>query len=202
MVTKQHTHIIYTSLDELPIFNFDKAIHGDLRYLVQGYERGELEITQDIKDAWNALYNKHIELRGDNGTVAHYALILEIEYIKTQLTIAPALVNELAKGKPKAVKQEYLKELSAWGFPIDGNKPLKDEIQKINNVLRAKKSLLTVKESELEAEKKGEGKALTLTQQKAKLKIALKIEIDLKTTTHTEWFTYVDELKNLSKKHG
>ena len=196
MAIEQHRDLI-TELEDISIYALDKCMKGDLRYMLRGYEFGEVEVPENIEEAWNELYNKWMELTATQDSVLSYSLLLEINFLEQSLAFAPILLREIIKPKPKKIKLEFYKELSAWGFPMSPKKPLEDEVERITRMFRARKSKLDLKKAEYEEESK-ESKPMSLISQKVKMERALKINIDVKKTSAIEWIAYIDELKEMA----
>lgn len=198
MATEQPRNIVITDLEDISIYALDKCFKGDLRYLIRGYEFGDVELPEDINEVWNELYNKWSELTINQDSILSYTLLLEINYLEQSLAICPILLREIIKPKPKKVKTEFYKELSAWGFPVSQKKPLDEEVERVTRMFRARKSKLDLKKSEYEEEKQ-ESKPMSLIKQKVKMQRALKFDIDIKKTSAIEWLAYIDELKEMAE---
>lgn len=190
---------IITDLEDLSIYNFDKCLNGEIRYLFEGYKKEDFEITKELNFAWEKLYNQYCSITKNNNAINIYMLACEINYIQNKLKIVPVLLDQALKCFDKQDLRDILKEVSKWGYAIDGNKNLIDEIKKVANVLNNTKTKLLRKENEYKELTKDNENSLSLIQQKVKLHNILKIDIDLKKTNVLEWLAYWKEVEIISK---
>ena len=96
-----------------------------------------------------------------------------------------------------------IKELSAWGFHIDINKPLKDEIELVISGFKALKSTIAIKKAEWDDEHKKElsEEKINIDKQVANVEQILgKNDIDLHRTMVSKWIEYVKIAEQKVKK--
>lgn len=205
MVTER-TYTIIDDLDFLPIFNFYRGISKDYRFLIRDYRFGDKLDDEDIlKEAeivFDQLYQKWCKLTENQDSVLVYLLRLEIDNLQRKIEMVPILVEQISKGKPKQVLKQYYEEMKGWGLPLDPNKSIADEVDRIKSSLRGTKTRLDMKIADYENEIKEETKKpLTLQRQKVILERNLGLSIDLRKTMVTEWISYVEDMKELSSKN-
>lgn len=192
---------IITELEDLSIYNFDKCLGGNIRYLLNEYDKQDFEITQQLKEVWVKLYNEYCSITKNQNAINTYILACEINYIKNKLIHVPVLLDQTLKCFDKQDLKDVIKEISKWGFTIDGNKDLIIEVEKVANVLNNTKTKLLRKENEYKEITKKSEKALSIIQQKVKLHNILKIDVDLKKTNVLEWLAYWEEVEIISKQN-
>lgn len=189
---------IYTDLDLIPIYNFNKCQKGDLKYLFKDKKLIDDEITSKT---WNKLYNDFCRLTYNNSVLRFYRLIGEIEFLHNLHVFAPVLINLLTK-TPKDDREQIYEELRKWKIKLNRKQTLEEQVLKSIEYVNNSKNKLKRKELELENIKNKPEKVYSLQQQKAKLHKALGIEINLHTCSVTEWLAYWDEVKNLKVENG
>lgn len=189
---------IYTDLEVLPIYNFDKCIKGDLTYLKVNRKE---QTTEDLNEIWQKLYNEYCELTYNNETQRHYRLLGEIKWLESRLTVAPLLINLLTKTPPEN-RKELIKELKYWKLSFSSKKPLKPQIESNINVLNNSKTKLNRKLTELEDLRKYSAniKDNTTSLQKQAIRIHknLGIQPNIFKDSVVTWLSYYDEIKALA----
>ena len=198
VITDQQITII-DSLEDLSIWAFDKCLNGELQYLIINHKEGE--IPDEVTKKWHELYNKFCELTKNTSSLKLYLLACELNHLEAKFKFVPVLLKQLLKLESKELFQEYCKELSAWGFPIDQRKPLVDEIEKITNVLQNVRTKYNRKLSEYEELNNKKVDVLSIYDQKVKLERILKISIDVKKANVLEWLAYWKEVESIVKNN-
>ena len=191
---------IYTDLDIIPIYNFDKCINGDLKYLFVSKKQ---DITKDVTSKWNTLYNKYCELTVNSETSRYYRLVGEIKFLENRLVYVPQLIN-IALKTPKNDVKHILKEIRAWKLPINIKEVERANIEKVLTALNNSKTKLKRKLEELEGLKKDNEQVssikTTLQSQAVKIHKMLGVKPNIFEDSVTTWLAYWDEIKELSKK--
>jgi len=197
----EHTDI-YTDLDLLPIYNFDKCINGELKYL---YTSKKGEISDELTEQWEILYNKYCELTANSETSRYYRLIGEIKSLENRLIYYPVLLNNLLK-TPKKDIEPILEELRLWKLPINTNKDIEKEIERVLTALNNSKTKLTRKKNELEDLKKHNEQIksvnISLQGQSVKIHKLLGVKPNIFEDSVTTWLAYWNEIKNLNSKNN
>ena len=197
----EHTDI-YTDLDILPIYNFDKCINGDLKYL---YTSKKGEISDELTKQWEILYNKYCDLTANSETSRYYRLIGEINWLENRLKYVPIMLNLLLK-TPKKDRLKLLKEVSAWKLPLNANKDLCSEIDRVLTALNNSKTKLKRKVNELEDLKKHNEQIksvnISLQGQSVKIHKLLGVKPNIFDDSVTTWLAYWNEIKNLNSKNN
>jgi hypothetical protein len=188
---------IYTSLETLPIYNFEKCIKGDLTYL--NINRENL-ITDGLEDIWQVLYNDYCELTLTSETERYYRLVGEITWLENRFKFVPVLLNFLLK-TPKDDRVDIIKALKLWKISISLKKPLEKQIETTLTILNNSKNKLNRKKNELE-ELQGNNEQLkavsmSLQQQSIKIYKALGIKPNIFEDSVLMWLSYWEEIKNI-----
>ena len=201
--------MIYLGTYDMPIYHFTKClIKDDLRYMVIGWnEREEIEIPKEAEDTWEEIFNKYCDKTSNNDTDTYYALINEIDYLKRRFNILEVLVKELNENN----RETFGWEIEQWGFIVNKDKLIKDQIKSFERQFRIAKQDIDLKEDELEKMMKetDNGEPMNLYKKKIKLERITGLKIDLKTTVIDEWIEILSEADEISEfnkrelaKHG
>ncbi|QIG62279.1 hypothetical protein [Tenacibaculum phage JQ] len=186
---------IYTDLELLPIYNFEKCIKGDLTYL--NIDRREL-ITDGLKEVWQELYNEYCKLTITSETERYYRLIGEITWLENRLKYAPVLFNLLIK-TPREDRKELIKELKQWKLSISIKKDLEPQIETNITILNNSKTKLKRKITELEdlrtTNEQVKSIGTTLQQQAIKIYKLLGVKPDILKDSVIMWLGYWEEIK-------
>lgn len=187
---------IYRNLEVFPIYNFYKCLSGNLEYI---YKSREGNITTELVDLWEKLYNEYFKLISNNEHQQYFRLVLEIEWLKNRLFFAPVLLNLMLK-TPLDDKKIVITELKKWRLPIKDEK----DIDKCLTILNNSKTKLKRKEEELkelnEKNSKLKDANISLEKQSVKLQRRLGVTPDIFKDSVVKWLAYWDELKELSDK--
>lgn len=199
---------IFKTCRTLSMFLFYEILDtGDYKYLIEDYEN--LEINEELKSKldiiWSNLFKEYITLKDDKEVRLSFKQLAIIDKLEKKLVICKSLIEGLIYQSTTKGQIKYIKELSAWGYPIDCNKPLKDEIDRIIRNLKTLRSSIGIKRAQFEKTHKKE-----LTQEKINLdKEVVNVEqtlgggksIDPEKTMVSKWIEYVRKAKEISKKY-
>lgn len=191
---------LYESLEDLSIYRFDKIINGDLRYLAKEDHVAKIKIDDCYKEVWKKLYNEYASKTKNNTTVRIYLLIGEINYLSLRRYIVPSLVDVILSATNVDVFNVAVDEVCSWGFSINKNKPIGEEIEKVLKAINNSGNKIKRKKAELEGLTEGKKNSLSLIQQKVKLENILKLSIDIRKTSVIEWLTYWEEVELMTSK--
>lgn len=199
---------IFKTCKTLSMFRFYEILDtGDYKYLIEDYEN--LEINKELKlklDAiWGILFKEYITLKDDKEVRLSFKQLAIIDKLEKKLATCKVLIKGLVYQSTIKGQIKYIKELSAWGYPINRNKLLKDEIYRVFRNLKTLHSSIGIKRAQFEKTHKKE-----LTQEKINLdKDIVNVEqtlgggknIDPEKTMISKWIEYVRKAKELSKKY-
>lgn len=195
----------YKNCDELPIYNFHEILkNNDLNFLVVGYEQSdEIELDDKASGLWSEIYEEYIDLTGDNTLKVYYEVLQDLMFLKTRYSVVSGLlVNVSTMQLTEDIFTKYISELRSWGYKINVNKPLANEINRKVRQLRASENKIRIKENELESlrSKRDHGDNMTLITQSVKMEQALsRNNIDIKTTVVSKWVAMIKEIKEINE---
>lgn len=193
---------MYRSCEEISIWNLNKIFTTkDLKFMFSNYEDIEhLEVTEEIAANWESLYFEFLELLADPGMLLYYELSKDLQYLQSRFAITQQLLKIVFHRYAKDLNSDkYIAELRLWGFKINPNKDLLEEIARMTRQLKGSEVRIRIVEKELKDLKQVQGEPLSLVTQGVKLELALgKDNIDLKTTSAAKWIVYYKELEELN----
>lgn len=199
-IIRDRQAIIITELEDLSVYAFDKCIRGDLSHLIKEGVLPKDDQGKSLKKAWEKLYNEYCKVSDNTSAISYYLLACEINYIKTKLKIVPVLVSQASGIKNKEILNDYLKELSAWGYPVDEKKDFEEELKEIIRILNNVRTRYKRKLLEFEEVKEKKGEDVSIYTQKVKLERVLNLSIDIRKVNVLEWLAYWKEAENELKK--
>ena len=188
--------MLYLGTSDLPIYRFDKIQQtGNLAYLVMEWdERKEIEVPKATQTLWDTVLEVWHQKTANNESKLYYALYNEVDYLEKRFMMLEVLIE----GLNEANKEEYGREISAWGFKFNIKGKVKAQRENLERQLKAATNRIHLKKNELDnfSNKKG----MSLLKQKIRLKLAFPIEIDLKTTSVDEWLEIIDHAQELTEE--
>jgi len=196
---------IYKSCKTLSIFRFYEILDTkDYKYLIEDYENTEIteEIQLQLDGIWSELFKEYIVLKDDKQIRTSFKKLSYISKLETKLSICSSLLSGLVEQTTKEGQLKYIKELSAWGYPINLNKELQDEVNRIIRNFKTLKSTITIKRNEYNKEYKKEltQEKIDIDEQVVNVEQALNNQIDSNNTTVSKWIYYVKKASIIAKK--
>lgn len=189
---------IYNNIDILPIYNFNKCVKGELKYMFKDLNFIDSPV---VKTQWNKLYNEYCKLTYNNTTLKYYRLIGELKFLENREVYVPVLLDLLTK-TPKDDREDIIEELRKWKISVKKDTDLTKLFETSIKVLNNSKNTYNRKLAELEAMNNKPTEVLSLQQQKAVLHRHLGININLHKTPTSEWVAYLNDLENLKQNNG
>lgn len=201
----------YRNCDELPIYRFYKLLETrDYSYLYLDFdEYNKVSIGKNISEVWEKIYEEYLKLVGDNTMLLYYEVVNDLLYLETRYTIASTLLQQISMGKmSEDMLKAYVLELKNWGYRINLENDLQEELKLVIKQLRGSENKIRLKKEEKkQLEKVGSKDKMSLIEQVVKLEQALsRNEIDTKKTVVSKWIALVKEVKVINeqrkKKNG
>lgn len=185
---------IFLSIEDMPIYNFDKALTtGNMSYLVLKWdERKEIKYIKGAKERWEEIYNQYCEKSANNETLTQYALMNEISYLEMRYLSVVSLIECLCEG----YKEELGRALNKWGFVFNIKGKILPQIDNLKRQLRGAKQKIDVRKSKLKSLKGDEEKESSLIAQAISLEKILGIKLNIRKDSVDKWI----ELNNLAKE--
>ena len=169
------------------------------------YESKKGEITEEIKEQWEILYNNYCELTANSETSRYYRLIGEITWLENRLIYVPEIINLILK-TPLNDRKHLFNELKRWKLYINISKNLEKEINIVLSALNNSKTKLKRKLNELEDLKNNNEQIksvnITLQGQSVKIHKALGVKPNIFEDSVTTWLAYWEEIKNINSKNN
>jgi len=195
----------YRNCDELPIYNFYKVLERrNYAYLYLDYdEYNEISIDKNIPEVWEKIYEEYLKLVGDNTMLIYYELINDLLYLETRYAIASTLLQQISMGRmTESTLLAYVLELKRWGYRINLDRPLEQELRLAIKQLKGSENKIRLKKEEKkQLEKRGSKDKMSLIEQVVKLEQALsRNEIDTKKTVVSKWIALVKEVKVINEQ--
>ena len=196
---------IYKSCKTLSIFRFYEILETkDYKYLIDDYENTDIteELQNDLDNIWSELFKEYIVLKDDKQIRTSFKKLAYISKLETKLSICSSLLSGLVEQTTKEGQLKYIKELSAWGYPINQNKDIQDEVNRVIRNFKTLKSTITIKRNEYNKEYKKEltQEKIDIDEQVVNVEQALNNQIDSNKTTVSKWIYYVKKANNIAKK--
>lgn len=208
MATRRDRDIKYKeTLKDITVADFDRVLNGDYTAMLVGYK--DLEIIRltdtqltNAREAWGKLYEAFMDRTGTQEDLQLYLIKGQIEAAKLKRKVCNALIGCLRLGRPAKIEEQYMDELGAWGYPMDKAKPIVEEIDRVERLVKTIDNDLALLQMELK-EFQGDDKnkePLDLVRLKVKLKISADVEVDLERTNMHEWLLIWEELDKQAKR--
>ena len=196
---------IYKSCKTLSIFRFYEILDTkDYKYLIDDYENTEItdDLQNDLDNIWSEIFKEYIVLKDDKQIRTSFKKLAYISKLETKLSICISLLNGLVEQTTKEAQKKYIKELSAWGYPINQNKHIQDEINRIIRNFKTLKSSIKIKKNEYNKEYKKEltQEKIDIDEQVVNVEQALNNSIDSNSTTVSKWIYYVKRASSIARK--
>lgn len=195
---------IYKTCRELNMFRFYEVLDTkEYRYLLKDYD---VELKEDLKTElkgiWIEIFKEYIVLKDDREIKKSFRKLALINKLETKLMICKELLKCLTHQSTKKGQKELIKELSAWGYPINQRKNLNEEIERIIRNFKALKSSISIKKVEFEKEFKKDlsNEKLNIDKQVVNVEQVLGNTINLHTTMVSKWIEYVKIAEYKAKK--
>ncbi len=196
--------MLYLGTSDLPIYRFDKIQQtSNLAYLVMEWdERKDIKVPEAAQTLWETVLDVWHEKTANNESKNYYALYNEVDYLEKRYTMLSTLIYGLSD----ANKEDYGREINAWGFKFNIKGKIKPQIKDLERQLRAAKTKIGIKQNELKTLSEGGKKGMSLLKQKIKLERVLEVKINLKETPVDEWLELFNEAEELTaekkRSHG
>lgn len=204
---------LYNNCDDLPIHNFYKVLEtGNYSYLVVGYDGYcKVEFDKELAEKrWTEIHEEYCSLTNNNKTLMYLSLYKEILYLKTKQFVSSTLTELLIKVRLDVdTLRKYAKELSNWGYELDLEGDIPNQIHSIAKKIRFSENKLKLKESQLKelTSDTDDSEKTTLIEQTVRLEqILSRNEIDLKKTSVSKYIALFKEADTLvetrNKQYG
>ena len=200
----------YKGCDRLSIYSFHMILRtNNLRYLVIGADEyaedfETLPINEELAAKyWATIYDEYCKLSEDNKSLMYFGLCSELLYLETRFKMTSMLLGQLIKRLDESdeVIELYLKELDGWGYKINRDKNITEQINLMFVKLKQSQNKIRLKTDEVESYKpEDDDEPMTLMDQVIALELALgKNKIEPKETSVERWVGMIKNLKQTNE---
>jgi hypothetical protein len=182
--------------------------HNDLKYLVKS---GSIPSNEILTAKMEKINEEFMVLRGEKSTLSDYDKIQYKEQLVLKVHCVSTIINVLIQRMEVGLMsgehiEKYVARFKQFGFRLNRDKPLVDELNKITNELNALQTTIEILHNEIYPEKKEseteeEKKLLSFHSMLLMYQRILKIDkIDIKTTTLLEFVALETQVKEEMKR--
>ena len=123
----------------------------DLKHLVK---KGSIPSQQVLMAQMEKINSEFMVLRGQNSTITVFDKIQYREQLILKVNFASQLVDRISQRSTQGLLtvetlEGFVEELKRWGFRINRDKPLIDELTKIVNELKALQTTIDILQEEI-----------------------------------------------------
>lgn len=206
---------LYDNCNKLSVKRWIEILQTNNYHLL--IKKGTVKDPQILLDVWEKINEEFSQLRNENDTIKQYDKIQYREIINLKLFFGTALINRIIERMDdqlifKDTFEGLIAELSSWGFRMNKDKPIIDEIEKVKSELESFQTSYEILTEELFPEKKEEEEidakeknvVKSIYQAILLYKSILKIEIDINKTSLYELAIIEQQAKDMieqSKNH-
>ena len=182
----------YETCREMPLHNFQMYLQtSDLRWFTK-----EFVEHKELKEVMTRLFGEWLELTKNNTVVNRFAKMhkmmkIDVKY-RTVLTLLQAIYNHKL-GKDEL--DELTDQLKQWGYTLNKNNDLFEQLEKIQNRIQNLKTQYEMLQIELEKEDKKESQSIEKQLIIVSKGLELNYPLKAKEITLYEWWEYQQLLK-------
>lgn len=176
----------------------------DLKYLVK---KGSIPSKSILESQMEKINSEFMALRGQNSTITIFDKIQYREQLVLKVNFCFQLVDRISQRSMQGLLtvetlEGFVGELKRWGFRINRDKPLLDELQNITNELKALQTTIDILQEEIypeQVEDASEEEKGILAFEKMLLSYQRILgigKIDKKTTTLAEFVVIEQSVKD------
>ncbi len=189
----------YTSLDDLPMRNWINANKkDDLSWIIMGYKGFPKQklLPLYLKGAMDVMKEDYEEKTRGVESSDYYELLCDRSDLEMRFNLGKILTSRILKRpfmNPELLNG-YADELAQHRFYIDKDKPLIDEIKKIQNQLESIKMKITMMTNEIDETEKGlVHKGVPVLKLKTRVQ-KITGQLDFNIMTVTEWLFLLEDI--------
>jgi len=159
-----------------------------------------------LKLIFQKIHEDYLILIGDQSIEDYLLKQKELTYLTKRFELSFYMIKELSDGRlSNTMKLKYIKELKLWGYKININKDLDQELNRVVNQHKSSRIRIESKTKEIkEIRKKLNNNKESIIQQSAKLEQALgRNYIDIYKTSLSKWASLIklaEEIYESNKK--
>ena len=199
----------YDSIENLPLYNFDKyRTTTDLNWFVIGFDgRQTKQPIETLQPIEKVILDEYFKAIDDRSFTNRLQKMGEIETLKTKYFVLKSLINRMWLGFPNDQMETrllFVRELAKHGFKmseintIDGDKV---ELERLNTQCEGIKTRISLIEIELKKDAKVESASLAKQLQIATIGLQYPYRLNPKEITVSEWIEITKLLEEKSKQN-
>jgi hypothetical protein len=184
--------------------------NNDLKYLVKS---GSVPSNEILTSQMEKINEEFMSLRGEKSTITDFDKIQYKEQLVLKVHCVSIIIDVLTQRMNIGLMsgehiEKYVERFAQFGFRVNRDKPLVDELNKIVNELNALQTTIEILHSEIypehkESETEEEKKALSFYSMLLMYQRILKIDkINIKTTTLIEFVALEAQVKEEIKRQN
>jgi len=199
--------ILYTSIENLPLYNFDKYRNTqDLNWFIEGFDGRQKKIDdQKLKEVEKTILDEYFKAIDDRSFTNKLQKIARIEVLKTKYAVVKMLISSLLIGlEDSENRHKMIEELKLHGFKMPLINTLSgdcEELMKLNISCEGLKTKIGILQNEINKEAKTESISLMKQIQIATIGLQYPQRINPKKTTVEEWIEICKLLEEKVKQN-
>lgn len=188
---------VYNSCDEMPLYNFKMYLRtNDLKW----FSKNGKEV-KGLKDAMISFFDEYLEKTNNRKVKIRFSKVLRMQKLDVKYSSVMLLLIAIYNHKlGKKELEENVKALEKWGYKLNRNKDLFEQLEKIHRRIQNLKSQYELLQIEIQDDDKKESISLERQIILVSKGLYLGYKINEKKTTVLEWIEYQELLKERQKE--
>jgi hypothetical protein len=208
---KKVTYKLYNTIEELPLYNFDKYRNThDLNWFVIGYDGRQTKIKNlELEMCEKNILDEYFKAIDDRSFSSRLQKLVQIEDLKLKYNVVKSLINRMWLGfgdNQMETRLIFIQQLAKHGkgFSIpeintkDGDA---EELIKVNNAAEGLKTRIHLLENELKKDENKESSSLAKQLQIATIGLQYPYRLNPKEITVSEWIEICKLLEEKAKQN-
>lgn len=177
---------IYRTCEEMPLWNFSKYLKtNDLKYFTK-----ELKEAKGLEEVMISFFDEYVALSGSSEATERLRIMNEImrlsnKYDTVKLAITGIYAYDVRLGED--ILLGHIDILENFNYKIDRNKPLFEQIEKVNTRIEGIKTKIELLKPDSESQNEKEAQTIESQIITVTRILMLPFRIDQKNTTVSEW---------------
>ena len=188
---------VYNSCDEMPLYNFKMYLRtNDLKW----FSKNGKEV-KGLKDAMISFFDEYLEKTNNRKVKIRFSKVLRMQKLDVKYSSVMLLLIAIYNHKlGKKELEENIKALEKWGYKLNRNKDLFEQLEKIHRRIQNLRSQYELLQIEIQDDDKKESISLERQIILVSKSLELGYKINEKETTVLEWIEYQELLKERQKE--
>jgi hypothetical protein len=208
---KKVTYKLYNTIEELPLYNFDKYRNThDLNWFIIGYDGRQTKVKSlELEMCEKNILDEYFEAIDDRSFSSRLQKLVQIEDLKLKYNVVKSLINRMWLGfgdNQMETRLIFIQQLAKHGkgFSIpeinskDGDA---EELQRVNVACEGLKTKFHLLENELKKDEVKESSSLQKQLQIATIGLQYPYRLNPKEITVSEWIEICKLLEEKAKQN-